>query len=202
MKRIITTLAGLLFATVATTYGQSATLAAGTSIDVRTNETINVKNVSDARTFTGVVDRDVVDANGQVAIPRGSNAQLIVRKVSDNEMAVDLDSINVGNRRYTIGSDSTASTTSRSEKEGLGKNKRTGEYVGGGAALGAIIGAVAGGGKGAAIGAIAGAAAGAGAQVLTRGKTVNVPAETVLTSRLNSPLQVREYSDRNRFNRQ
>jgi hypothetical protein len=201
MKRIMTTLTGMLFAAVATTYGQSATLAAGTSIDVRTNEAINVKNVSDGRTFTGSVDRDVVDANGQVAIPKGSNAQLIVRKVSDNEMAVDLDSINVGNRRYTIGSDSTASTTSRSEKEGLGKNKRTGEYVGGGAALGAIIGAVAGGGKGAAIGAIAGAAAGAGAQVLTRGKTVNVPAETVLTFRLNSPLQVREYSDRNRFNR-
>src|SRR5438045_7124252 len=49
------------------------------------------------------------------------------------------------------------------------KNKRTGEYVGGGAILGAIIGGIAGGGKGAAIGAGAGAAAGAGAQVLTKG---------------------------------
>ena len=201
MRRMMTSLAGLLFAATAITYGQSGTLASGTSIEVRTNEAINVKNVSDGRTFTGVVDRDVVDADGQVAIPKGSNAQLIVRKISDNEMAVDLDSINVGNRRYTIGSDATAPIRSESEKDGLGKNKRTGKYVGGGAALGAIIGAVAGGGKGAAIGAITGAAAGAGAQVLTRGKTVNVPAETVLSFRLNSPLRVREYSDRNRFNR-
>src|SRR5207244_7207406 len=36
--------------------------------------------------------------------------------------------------------------------EGLGKNKRTAEMVGGGAVLGTLIGAIAGGGKGAAIG--------------------------------------------------
>jgi hypothetical protein len=202
MRRMMTTLAGVLFAAVSMTYAQSGTVASGTTIDVRTNEAINVKNVSDGRTFTGSVERDVIDANGQVAIPRGSNAQLIVRKISDSEMAVDLDSINVNGRRYTIDSnDPTAPVSSESEKEGLGKNKRTGKYVGGGAALGAIIGAVAGGGKGAAIGAITGAAAGAGAQVLTRGKNVNVPAETVLTFRLNAPLRVREYTDRNRFNR-
>ena len=202
MKRTMASVAGVLFAAITTAYGQSGTVASGTTIDVRTNEAINVKNVTDGRTFTGSVDRDVVDANGQVVIPRGSNAQLIVRKISDKEMAVDLDSINVNGRRYTIASDDpTAPVTSESEKEGLGKNKRTGKYVGGGAALGAIIGAVAGGGKGAAIGAITGAAAGAGAQVLTRGKSVSVPAESVLSFRLNAPLRVREYSDRNRFNR-
>jgi len=75
-----------------------------------------------------------------------------------------------------------------SGREGIGKNQRTAEMVGGGAVLGTLLGAVAGGGRGAAIGAIAGAAAGAGAQVLTRGKTVNVPAETVLTFRLDQPL--------------
>ena len=51
-------------------------------------------------------------------------------------------------------------------------------------------GSVAGGGRGAAIGAIAGAATGAGVQVLTRGKEVRVPAETVLTFRLDQPLQL------------
>lgn len=202
MRRIMTTLAGILFAASSVTYAQSGTVAAGTTVDVRTTESINVKNVIDGRTFTGSVDRDVVDANGQVVIPRGSNAQLIVRKIDNDEMAVDLDSVNVNGRRYTIDSnDPAAPVTSETGKEGLGKNKRTGKYVGGGAALGAIIGAVAGGGKGAAIGAITGAAAGAGAQVLTRGKSVNVPAESVLSFRLNAPLRVSEYSDRNRFNR-
>ena len=63
---------------------------------------------------------------------------------------------------------------------GIGANRRTATMVGGGAALGTLLGAIAGGGKGAAIGAVAGAVAGGAAQVLTRGKEVNVPAETEL----------------------
>src|SRR6266404_6245546 len=53
-----------------------------------------------------------------------------------------------------------------SRRDGVGGNKRTGQFVGTGAVLGAIIGAIAGGGKGAAIGAVAGAGAGAGAQII------------------------------------
>jgi len=188
-------MAGALFALATAAYGQRTTLDTGTTVEVRTNETIDVKNVSDtSRTFTGVVNKDVTDSGGQVAIPKGSNATLAVRKISDNEMALDLESINVNGRRYTIASD--ANTQTAADKEGLGKNKRTGKYVGGGALAGAVIGAIAGGGKGAAIGAIAGGAAGAGAQVLTKGQNVHVPAETVLTFRLNSPLSMRESSDR------
>src|SRR4029450_752778 len=71
---------------------------------------------------------------------------------------------------------------------GIGKNKRTAEAVGGGAALGTIIGTIAGGGKGAAIGVLGGAAGGATAQVLTRGRDVQVPAETVLTFMLDRPV--------------
>src|SRR5579884_1779549 len=62
--------------------------------------------------------------------------------------------------------------------------------TGWGAALGAIIGAIAGGGKGAAIGAASGAGAGALTQILTKGSAVRVPAETVLTFRLDKPLRV------------
>jgi len=64
--------------------------------------------------------------------------------------------------------------------------------VGGGAALGTLLGALAGGGKGAAIGAIAGAAAGGGVQVLTKGREIRVPAETVLHFRLDQPLHLHE----------
>jgi hypothetical protein len=74
------------------------------------------------------------------------------------------------------------------QRDSVGKNTRTAEYVGGGALLGTIIGAIAGGGKGAAIGAAAGAGAGAGTQVLTRGKKVSVPAESLLTFRLERRL--------------
>jgi len=75
-------------------------------------------------------------------------------------------------------------------KSGIGVNQRTGEYTGGGAALGAIIGAIAGGGKGAAIGAGAGAGAGALTQVLTKGASIRVPAETILTFKLDKPVQI------------
>src|SRR5216684_3730602 len=77
---------------------------------------------------------------------------------------------------------------------GIGANRRTGEMVGGGAVLGTLLGAIAGGGKGAAIGAIAGAAAGGGVQVLTKGKEVKVPAETVLKFKLDKPLRLQPAS--------
>jgi outer membrane lipoprotein SlyB len=57
--------------------------------------------------------------------------------------------------------------------------------VGGGAVIGTIIGALVGHGKGAAIGAAVGAAGGAGAQVLTKGKEVMIPAETILKFNLD-----------------
>lgn len=69
-------------------------------------------------------------------------------------------------------------------------NQRTGEYVGGGAVIGAIIGAIAGGGKGAAIGAGTGAAAGAGSQMMTRGREVRIPRESILTFRIRRPMEM------------
>ena len=167
-------------------YQSSGVIDSGTTIAVRTNETINAKN-SDGRVFSGVVEEDVIGRNGRVVIPRGSTAELVVRSVGNNDIAVDLDSINVTGTRYSV--DTAGSVVSSDEKEGFGVNKRTGTFVGGGAALGAIIGAIAGGGKGAAIGAGVGAASGAGAQILTKGKSVNVPAESLLTFQLAQPLQ-------------
>jgi outer membrane lipoprotein SlyB len=105
---------------------------------------------------------------------------------SSPELALDLQSVMVNGRGYLV---STADVE-RSGREGIGKNRRTAEMVGGGAVLGTLLGAIAGGGKGAAIGAIAGAAAGGTAQVLTKGKEVKVPAETLLTFRLDEPVRL------------
>jgi hypothetical protein len=84
----------------------------------------------------------------------------------------------------------TLSTTDLIENSGtgIGKNKRTAETVGGGAALGTIIGAIAGGAKGAAIGVLVGGAGGAGVEVLNSGRDVRVPAETLLNFRLDRPV--------------
>jgi hypothetical protein len=98
---------------------------------------------------------------------------------------MDLASVSIGGRRYEL------STVDLVEKghDGVGVNKRTGKFAGGGAAVGAIIGAIAGGGKGAAIGAGSGAGAGAVTEILTKG-SIKVPVEAVLTFRLDAPLRV------------
>jgi len=54
----------------------------------------------------------------------------------------------------------------------------------------ALVGAAAGGGKGAALGGLAGAAAGAAVEIFGRSKEVNIPTETVLSFRLEQPLQL------------
>ena len=181
---------GLCFcgAASAQRYG-SEFIGAGTNIVVRTTQDIHA-NRSDGRVYHGVVDQDVLARDGDVVIPRGSEAELIARRVSSNEMALDLESVTVNGMRYGVESTETAVG---SPQEGIGANKRTGEFLGGGAVLGAIIGAIAGGGKGAAIGAAGGAAAGAGAQVLTRGQRIEVPAESMLTFSLTEPLRAGVY---------
>lgn len=153
-------------------------LPQGSEIKVRTDSTIPAKPAS-GQVYTADVSNDVTDKTGAVAIPRGSRAQLVATPSNDGkDMILDLRSVTVNGRRYLISSAGTKTTSGSSE--GLGANKRTGKYVGGGAAVGAVLGALMGGGKGAAIGAVLGGAGGAGAQVLT-GKKKDLPAETELS---------------------
>jgi hypothetical protein len=159
----------------------------GTNIAVRTNETIETHS-RDGRIYYGRIVDDVRGNDGQVAIPRGSDVELIVRRARDNDLILDLESITAYGQRYAI--ETQAERIDSSDRSGIGANKRTGEFVGGGAVLGTIIGAIAGGGKGAAIGAAAGAAAGAGGQILTQGREVRVPAESVINFRLDQPLLI------------
>jgi len=162
-------------------------VAPGTNLSVRTNEYINTRS-RDGRIYTGRVAEDVRGTDGQVAIPRGSDVELIVRRARDNDLILDIESVTAYGQRYAI--DTQAQRLESSDRSGIGANRRTGEFVGGGAVLGTILGAIAGGGKGAAIGAAAGAAAGAGGQVLTQGRDVRVPAEIIVNFRLDSTLAV------------
>jgi hypothetical protein len=120
---------------------------------------------------------------------------LVVRSASgqgklqgQSDLAVDVSSVDIGGKHYRLETNNYV----EKGKEGVGTNKRTGVFVGGGAALGGIIGAIAGGGKGAAIGALSGAGAGTATQGLTRGKAVQIPAETLLTFNLKAPVRIHE----------
>lgn len=164
-------------------------LAAGTDISVRTNESIDTQSTTENRSFSAQVSRDVVDTNGNSAIPRGSGARLVVRRLNDGVLALDLQSVSVNGRRYLVDTGSIVPPGDR--KDGVGANQRTAEYGAGGAVLGTLLGAIAGGGKGAAIGALAGGAVGIGTQIATRGPIIRVPAETVLNFRLDNPVYLR-----------
>jgi hypothetical protein len=168
-------------------------LPAGALIPVRSEETIDAAVATGGQTYAAEVTRDIKDADGAVVIPRGSNAQIIIRSAAKggrikgaSDLLLDLDSVSVEGRRYRL------DTQDMLEKgrDGVGTNKRTALFTGGGTAIGAIIGAIAGGGKGAAIGAASGAGAGVGTQIVTKGAAIRIPAETILTFRLDAPLRV------------
>ena len=160
---------------------------AGTQVVVRLIDPVNSEKDSLGQTFRANVDQPVF-VNGQTVIPRGADAIVTLIDAQKSGkiqgrtvLTLDLKSVTVNGRPYDIVSTGVAQS---SEARG----KRSGEVIGGTAALGAIIGAIAGGGKGAAIGAGSGAAVGTAGQVLTSGQKVNVPAETRLTFTLQNPL--------------
>jgi hypothetical protein len=162
---------------------------------VRNSDKISATSAVEGQTFPGVVTQDVIATDGQVAIPKGSDATLVIRGATDqgkmkgqSELAIDVASVRVHGKRYDLDTHDIV----EKGKQGVGANKRTGIFTGGGAVLGTVIGAVAGGGKGAAIGAASGAAAGLGTQALTRGKAVSIPAETILSFKLDSPVHIHE----------
>ncbi len=172
--------------TTYTGYGAYTNIPKGTELSVRTNEVIDSTKSAAGQKFSAVMYADVPDSSGAIAIRKGSDVELVIRSASGPELILDIDSLVVGGQRYVV------STSDLKQKggEGLGANRKTAAMVGGGAAVGAVVGAIVGGGKGAAIGAGVGAAGGAGMVVLTKGKTVKVPAETVLKFKLDSDLQL------------
>ena len=180
----------LVSAMVAGLPAQLDTIPAKTNLTVRTVENIDATSPSDNRIYKAVVDHDVANSEGFVVIPCGTTAELILRDSTDNTIVVDLESLDVNGRRYTVATNTEAIAAKGPGKPNVGTNKRTAKYVGGGALIGTVIGAIAGGPTGAAIGAAVGAGAGALGQTTTRGEKVMLPPETQVTFRLDQPLVV------------
>jgi hypothetical protein len=164
----------------------------GTEISVQTHETIDGSTAANDQLFDANVTENVRDADGKVVIPAGAKAQIIIKSLTQggkiqgrSDLVLDLASVSIDGRQYAL------STADLEEKgrAGLGKNKRTAAFLGGGAAIGGIVGALLGGGKGAAIGASAGAGGGTLAQAVTKG-SIRVEAETILVFKLDMALEV------------
>jgi hypothetical protein len=184
----------LIAATLTLVAAARVIIPAGTDVLVRTDEPINSKTADEGRVYAAHLDQDVLDASANVAVRKGTSAEILVRRViSGKELVLDLQALFIDGRRYFVTADDYDQTRTH---KGIGVNQRTGVMVGGGAIFGSIVGALAGGGQGAAIGALGGAAGGGLTQIFTRGKAVKVPAETVLTFKLEKPLRLYEVQPR------
>jgi len=166
------------------------TLNAGMTIPVRLIDGLSSERNSPGDTFIATLDKELV-VDGFVIAERGARVE--GRVVASDRggkvrgvaaLAVEL------TRLHTSDGQTVSIQTDSFERHADQSHRDDATKVGAGAALGAIIGAIAGGGKGAAIGAGSGAGAGALTQVLTKGQSVRVPVESVLTFQLERPLRV------------
>jgi hypothetical protein len=140
----------------------------GTDIQVRTDNPITVSRWDRGRVYPAYVDHDVFNRDGDLAIPRGANCELMVRQVGPDQLALDLESVTVNGRRYVM------------DTSGPQFNMNRDQYNNGAGLVGNIIGAIAGA---------------AGADVEYRGDRVRVPAGADLTFQLREPLHVVNWGD-------
>jgi hypothetical protein len=172
---------------VATT-PKKVTVPAGTTLNVRLTQGIDVDASQSGQSFKAVVD-DPVMINGSIVIPRGASATVQAVNVEQSgkmkgsdKITLKLHSIRFGGMVYDV-------ATAYVETKGKGEGKKTARKVGGGAGLGAIVGGIAGGGSGAAIGAAVGGAT--GAAVAAGGEEhLTLPAETRLQFQLTAAVNV------------
>jgi hypothetical protein len=169
--------------------GTPVTLPAGEPILVRMIDAVDSKQNVVGDVFKASLEIDLAVNNVLVA-RRGSDAYVRLAYTKEarglsgsSELQLELSRIIIDGREFPV-------VSGEYTMKGKGRGGDTAKKVGGGAVIGAIIGGVAGGGTGAAIGAGVGGAAGAGAEILTRGRAVRVPSETLLEFRLDQPVAV------------
>lgn len=168
---------------------QPVTIVEGTPIKIRTQTTLSTKETKTGDPFTATLAEPIV-IDGNVVAPRGSQVTGLVvdsdpggRVKGVATLSVRLTQLRVGDRKVEIQTRTIARQAHATKRKDAAK-------VGIGAGIGAAIGAIAGGGEGAAIGAGAGGAAGTGVVLATHGEPAVIPAETVLTFKLTTPVTV------------
>jgi len=173
------------------------TIESGTTLSVRMIYAIDTARNQPGDTFRATLDSPIT-VDDKVVIPQGAEITGRVAELKSSghftgkpELALELTSVSMNGRKYTMHTD-------QYSREGSSRGKNTAAKVGGGAAIGSIIGAIAGGGKGAAIGGVVGAGAGGGVQAASKGQSVKVASEALLSFRLESPLTVTPVNSINR----
>jgi BON domain len=168
---------------------RTVSVAAGTVLPIRLTESLDSNTTQTGQIIHGTVTADII-ADNMVAIPRGTPVTGRVIQAKDAAHFAGSSLLSIELTQVQLSGAPISVVTSAFTQEGKGRGKNTALKTGGGAALGAIIGGLAGGGRGAAIGAASGGGLGAGVNAVTRGEQVKIPAETLVTFKLQSAISV------------
>ena len=167
---------------------QELTLQPGTVITVRINDWLSSDQNRAGDDFSAVLEQPLVADGWVVAYPgqpvmgRVAIADKAGRTKGVSQLGVELSEV-------TLADGQVVPLMTRLLQTSAGASHGTdAAAVAGTTAAGAAIGGIAGGGKGAGIGAGVGAAAGLIAVLATRGRETVIPAESLLTFRLESPV--------------
>ncbi len=165
-------------------------VSAGTSLAIRIDQRISVKDAEAGERFTGEVVDPVSDGSGNVVIPKGARVRGKVTNAEERGKFKGASSLSLRLTTLTLNGKEYPLETHAFREAKKGKGKRTAGFIGGGAGLGLLIGGLAGGGKGAAIGGLAGAGAGTAGAGLTGNKDLVIPAETIVRFKLADELVI------------
>jgi hypothetical protein len=169
--------------------GETVTIPAGTEIMVRMVDTVDSSKNKIGDQFQASLEDPLVVGDTVVA-PKGADVYGRLEEVKAAGHIAGKSDLKLALTGIRINGNIQPVFTGDYDVSGKSRGKQTAKRAGGGAAVGAVIGAIAGGGKGAAIGAGVGAGAGTAVQVVTHGEQVKVPSETLLTFRLEQPMNV------------
>jgi len=162
------------------------TVASGTDVKARINETIDAKTANVGDPFTGLLTAPLTARSGETVFPRGTEVAGTVvsakgrgRFAGAGVLAIELSK---------IGSHRVVATEYVVSKKG--KGKRTAALIGGGAGVGALMGGLFGGGKGAVIGGLAGGGAGTAGAGLTGNQALIIRSESIVVFEITQPISV------------
>lgn len=186
-------------------------VASGTRLRVRINETISSKTARVGDRFTATVTEPVYSTTGVIVIPSGSTVTGRVDSVKPaakggkvGEIDATFIQVNLpnGTKRAINGSlTDLTSDDAKSDSEGTASGDKTKHrkliFIGGGGVGGAVLGGAIGGGKGAIIGGIAGAVGGLIAEKSTKGEEAEVKSGTEFGVYLNQAISLPKFAEVN-----
>jgi hypothetical protein len=159
----------------------TVTIPSGTRLVLRTSDSIDSRRHQAGHRFRAQLESAIV-IDGITAVPRGAfvhgritQASQGGRAVGSSEMAIEFTDLMINDQLFEIATEGMQAKTGNEAANTLGRTARA-------AAIGGLISGRS--------GAATGAKVGVGASLLTSGTSINVPAGTILETRLRVPVTV------------